>query len=556
MADWLSGDDGGAAVFGKLSRAVSPLQDAGYDPEQLRADPDLRAQVLSQIASPFGLQPAQAQNAPQRPLTTPSGGSMAPRPATSPASPAPSLMGRMTPPAQPAASTATQTKPMAASGTNPAAPANAQPSLDQVGLEALQKGLALGGFAENTARDLASSTGPDTTALEAARTKNAMPTPLYGPDGKMLPQYEPSLGRRIWRGVEGGLEGLATGGIHGALLGAVNPATMPGDQPYGAPNKAYQTAEATREANLASEDQQIKEAQDKFKAMTDARKSAAAEARQGVTSYADIGKNVAELEKNQLTQQKNTATEREHGLKRDDQGNLVPLSYEEMPPEQQAQFDLRRAQQDAATARAELDRSKNDPNSPAFKLAQGRLAVAQQNAATALQRLGLSAREFGFHQDQFYNPQPTATERQRGDLAQSAVDRVAEMRSILQKHPEFFGPGAGRAQKVATWLGSQDPDAQTYQSAARYLADHSAGIFGARGEYIMNQLHSLTDPHFNPAALNAALDEAERTAQHFVKAGTVHGRPTAPQGNGPSPNGPNPNNPPAQGWHADFPEAK
>lgn len=219
----------------------------------------------------------------------------------------------------------------------------------------------------------------------------------------------------------------------------------------------------------------------------------------------------------------------QHGFKAtfDDNDNLTGFEPDPDNPiyqRQKAQNDYFSARKDLADAQAELAKSKNDPNSPAFKQAQQKVDTAIRNASTAAGRLGLSSQEFAFNQDKFYNPQPTAAERGKGDLAQSAVERVAEMKAIVAKHPEYFGPGAGRATRAQEWLGSQDPEAQTYLSAAQYLSDHSAGVFGGRGKYITEALHSLTDPKMNPAALNAALDEADKAARGFVKAGTVHGK--------------------------------
>lgn len=211
----------------------------------------------------------------------------------------------------------------------------------------------------------------------------------------------------------------------------------------------------------------------------------------------------------------------------DEKGTLTGYAPDETSTvyqKNQALAQYEQARSEAAQAQAELNKSKNDPKSPAYQQAQQRLRIAQQNAQTAVGRLGLSAQEFGFNQDKFYNPQPTATQRTKGDLAQSAVERVAEMKGVVAKHPEWFGPGAGRISNVQAAIGSQDPDMQTYLSAAQYLSDHSAGVFGGRGKYITEQLHTLTDPKMNPAALGAALDEAEKSATGFVSAGKIHGK--------------------------------
>src|SRR5260370_26510169 len=69
--------------------------------------------------------------------------------------------------------------------------------------------------------------------------------------------------------------------------------------------------------------------------------------------------------------------------------HVRPLRYEEMSQTQQAVEDLKHSQAEMADANAALKRAQNDPTSPAFRLAKGRLDVAQQNANTAFGRLGL-----------------------------------------------------------------------------------------------------------------------------------------------------------------------
>jgi hypothetical protein len=187
-------------------------------------------------------------------------------------------------------------------------------TLDDIGRSALNKGLALGGFAEQTARDIAASPGPDTAALEAQRAKDAAPTPYRDPNtGAILDsaqQYKPSGWQRFGRGLESAAIGLVTGGIPGAVVGALRPDEIRGGTAYGAPNAAYRATEAARQGRLGSEDQQIDEAQKNFKAITDARKTAASEARQGVTAYNDVAKGAGELE-NAGTNKTKAATEQE-----------------------------------------------------------------------------------------------------------------------------------------------------------------------------------------------------------------------------------------------------
>jgi hypothetical protein len=70
-------------------------------------------------------------------------------------------------------------------------------------------------------------------------------------DGKPLPNFQASMGRRILRGLRGAGVGLALHGIPGALYGAISPGAEPGGKAYGAPNEKYDQAEADRTATLA-----------------------------------------------------------------------------------------------------------------------------------------------------------------------------------------------------------------------------------------------------------------------------------------------------------------
>lgn len=229
-------------------------------------------------------------------------------------------------------------------------------------------------------------------------------------------------------------------------------------------------------------------------------------------------------EKTQATALKTDAGLREHGFKTDAQGNIVPLDYSEMGPQQQGKIDLQNSQTKLADERAAYQQALQRGDTAGAHLAQQRIQAEYRNQDIALQKLGVQKEALGLHEDEFYNPQPTGGERTKGDLAKSSITQIGTLRSVLDKRPDIFGPGPGRANKFQQWLGSSDPDAVKYRSAAQYLADHSAGMFGARAEYVMRQLHDLTDERFTPEALKAALNQAETTAKGFAEAGTTHGR--------------------------------
>jgi hypothetical protein len=81
------------------------------------------------------------------------------------------------------------------------------------------------------------------------------------------------------------------------------------------------------------------------------------------------------------------------GLREDENGNIVADEESPAYKSQQMKDELVQSQTDAQRAGIELknaqtafEKTKNDPNSPAYKLAMQRLAIAQQNAGAAQQR--------------------------------------------------------------------------------------------------------------------------------------------------------------------------
>ncbi len=236
-----------------------------------------------------------------------------------------------------------------------------------------------------------------------------------------------------------------------------------------------------------------------------------------------------------------------HGMKYDESGQLVPLEYDELPPQQQAIVDLKGSQDRLAQANSQLAEAKKNNLPEQMRIAQERIDAELKGQQAALARLGVQRESLEFRKDQFYNPQPTGGERKTGDLAESAVNQVHTLKGIIGAHPEIFGPGPGRAQRIEAWLGNQTPDTAAFNAAKTYLAEHSAGVFGGRGKYIIEELNKITRPESNPEALNAALEVAENTAQHFVGKGQVH---HAPGGGGNTSEPPRPPNVP-DGYHFD-----
>ena len=118
------------------------------------------------------------------------------------------------------------------------------------------------------------------------------------------------------------------------------------------------------------------------------------------------GQKEADEEKLHEAQEKNFGTKDEEallkqGLKRDTDGNIVTdpdsLAYKRQQQNEQTSTNLmalRTAQTDLSDARAELARSQNDPNSPAYKLALEKVAMAEQAHQVAMGNLGLKRDEY------------------------------------------------------------------------------------------------------------------------------------------------------------------
>lgn len=88
------------------------------------------------------------------------------------------------------------------------------------------------------------------------------------------------------------------------------------------------------------------------------------------------------------------------GIRINAAGEEEPIPRNELSLKERADLEaaeagpaLKRAQTEAAEARADLDKAKANPNSDAYKAAQRRLDIAQQNADTAKSRLGLDEKE-------------------------------------------------------------------------------------------------------------------------------------------------------------------
>jgi hypothetical protein len=211
-----------------------------------------------------------------------------------------------------------------------------------------------------------------------------------------------------------------------------------------------------------------------------------------------------------------------------------------------AQVDATNAQKELRAAQTAFENNKSDPKSLISQQVASRLATARKNAETSAGRLNQStltyqARYLGTGADNqplagsmitddgqsvgsafSGNVRPTGTERNKGDMAESADRQLADIKEIMQKNRTMFGPGYGQSSEFKKWIGGQSPDAQRFLAARTIAADHLAGTFGGRSEAALDALdNAIGQFKDNPDAAIAGVDQLSGANKSFQKAGTV-----------------------------------
>jgi hypothetical protein len=278
-------------------------------------------------------------------------------------------------------------------------------------------------------------------------------------------------------------------------------------------------------------------------------KQQAAELAQEKQNNTEMNQQAVLGQKTASTTAKNVTSLAQHGFAPDENdptGKAIrPLRYEEMSEPQQAVHDLKSSQSDLADAQAALKQAQNDPSSPAYQLAKQRVNVAQQNASTAMGRLGLQGKMFemrahgteggvslpgSMQDDQGHtigtafqqNVRPTGTERNKADMAASASEQLTDLKDIVMRNRTMFGPVYWQTTAFKQWIGAQSPDAQRFVAARTIAADHLAGTFGGRSEAALTALDNAVGQFKdNPDAAIAGIDQLTKANSRFQKAGTV-----------------------------------
>jgi hypothetical protein len=174
-------------------------------------------------------------------------------------------------------------------------------------------------------------------------------------------------------------------------------------------------------------------------------------------------------------------------------------------------------------------------------------AMAEYNAQNHLQvatgddgqdiLIPVAAGIAAFNQGQAYGGpgigSATGMDKKNQQLAQSAIQQVDRMESILRADPSLTGPGSGQLTKLQMWLGTQDPDAQQFLISSLLGSEHGVAVFGGRNVHTIQDLNdALGSMKTNPAALTGALEVVRETMQPWLTANNRLKNPRAAGGAG------------------------
>lgn len=304
MADWADGAD-----LAGLSRSGNLLQKLGYDADEVRMNPDLRAELMNKVAGPYAAQPVQmAQNTrPARPSAPP----MAPA-ATADGPPRPAQPSTGTIP-NPTSQNGNMLPPGLANRQQPTIPAPARsvpstlnvpmPTQQSVAGEAAPTSAAVSptGTAApspdvSNARTAAGKLLADEPALPDTTAQDSMIAAKSIPINPRQKLYKEGTGGKIGREFKAGAVGFLKGGVPGAVAGFVDPHSV-GEAAPSDPNSGYGLDEQTRQYQLALAQKQKGDAMAKFKTMADLRKQQDAASKDA----GEIANNTADLPNKKTT---------------------------------------------------------------------------------------------------------------------------------------------------------------------------------------------------------------------------------------------------------------
>jgi hypothetical protein len=241
------------------------------------------------------------------------------------------------------------------------------------------------------------------------------------------------------------------------------------------------------------------------------------------------------------------------GAKRLDNGDVVPLTYEELPADSQAKIDLNNAKANYQDAFAEYRKYQADPNGPQAKALEEKMKSEAIRAGAAAGNLGLNKKKFmadyygtdengvalpGVERDEQGNPigpkvakgnETTSMRLNKADLSQNVQLNAKNAIDMITANPELFGKVAGRYTNTRQMAGSGDEAIKNLGIEVHNIAVASAGIHGQRGQAAVEAYEKdiLNKFHDTPAATISGLNEISGSVQTFIDA-AKSGKKVAP----------------------------
>lgn len=221
------------------------------------------------------------------------------------------------------------------------------------------------------------------------------------------------------------------------------------------------------------------------------------------------------------------------GVMRDKDGNIVPdptsPTYQKQQMAQEAVknlMDYRNAQRDLAQAKEEVERAKNDPNSPAFKAAQQKLAMAQYAHEIAARNLQLHQEQFGNKLQEQELMKPSGQAQSRGAAAQSVLDLMPDLDKLVRANAKEMGPIMGRINRGELAVGDVDPKVAELYAAMKSFYALQPAVHGFRNaEFVKDFEHALGTLERDPEAFLAGMHGLEPTMKAVANEGkTFHKR--------------------------------
>jgi hypothetical protein len=269
-------------------------------------------------------------------------------------------------------------------------------------------------------------------------------------------------------------------------------------------------------------------------------------------NVADIAQ--SKLEATEATNKnKDSATLAKSGLKRDENGEIV--ADEDSPVYKTAQEKLknaedlktnlnayRQAQTDLVKAKTEVEKAKNDPNSPAFKIAQQKLAMAEQAHSVAAKNLELHETEFANKIKEQELVKPSGQAASRGSAAQAVLDLIPDLKTLVEAHRKDMGPIMGRINRGEVAIGNVDPQIARLYSAMKSFYALQPAVHGFRNaEFVKDFEHALGTLERDPDAFIAGMEGLRPTLESVAKEGkTFHKRIVEGKENAPATGAPEP----------------